>query len=103
RTRRTHRDDHLSGRAVRQGPSRSVSVATFTGVILAAVVFGIFYFGAVPVAVLVIGSLPLAAGEAFAGFRAVGAHPATILGLAAVVTLCVAVYEKGVGAAGIVS
>lgn len=103
RTRRTHRDDVLSGRAVRQGPSRSVSLATFTGVVLAAVVFGIFYLGAVPVAILVTAALALAAGEAFAGFRSVGAHPATILGLTAVVTVCVSVYEKGLGAVGVVT
>jgi len=103
RTRRTHREDHLSGRAVRQGPSRSVSVATFTGVLMAAVVLGIFYLGALPAAVLITASLTLAAGEAFAGFRSVGAHPATILGLAAVVTLSVAVYEKGLGSVGIVT
>jgi phosphatidate cytidylyltransferase len=103
RTRRTHREDVLSGRAVRQGPSRSVSVATFTGVVLAAVVFIIFHFGAVPTAVLVVAALTLAAGEAFAGFRAVGAHPATILGLVAVTTLCVAVYEKGLSAVGVVT
>ena len=103
RTRRTHRDDVLSGRAVRQGPSRSVSLATFTGVVLAAVVFGIFYLGAVPVAILVTAALALAAGEAFAGFRSVGGHPATILGLTAVVTVCVSVYEKGLGAVGVVT
>ncbi len=40
RTRRTHREDLLSGRAVRQGSSRSVSVATFTGIVLAVVVLG---------------------------------------------------------------
>ena len=103
RTRRTHRDDALSGRAVRQSRSRSVSVATFTGVVLAAIVFGIFYMGAIPVAILVTASLALAAGEAFAGFRTVGAHPATILGLTAVVTVCVSVYEKGLGAVGVVT
>ena len=103
RTRRPHREDPLSGRAVRQGPSRSVSVATFTGVVLAAVVFAIFYLGALPTAVLITAAMALAAGEAFAGFRAVGAHPATILGLAAVVTLNVSVYEKGVGAVGVVT
>lgn len=103
RTRRTVREDPLSGRAVRQGAARSVSVATFTGVVMALAVLGIFYLGAVPVAVLVVVSLTLAAGEAFAGFRAVGAHPATILGLVAVVTLCVAVYEKGLGATGVVT
>jgi phosphatidate cytidylyltransferase len=103
RTRRTHREDVLSGRAVRQGRSRSVSVATFTGVVLAAVVFVIFYLGAVPTAVLVVAALTLAAGEAFAGFRVVGAHPATILGLVAIATLCVAVYEKGLSAVGVVT
>jgi len=103
RTRRTHRDDALSGRAVRQGPSRSVSVATMTGIALAIVVFGIFHFGAIPVAVLLTAALVMAAGEAFAGFRSVGAHPATILGLTAVVTLSVAVYEKGIGAVGVVT
>jgi phosphatidate cytidylyltransferase len=103
RTRRTHREDLLSGRAVRQSPSRSVSVATFTGVVLAAIVFGIFYLGAIPTAVLITVALALAAGEAFAGFRSVGAHPATILGLVAVVTLSISVYEKGIGAVGVVT
>jgi phosphatidate cytidylyltransferase len=103
RTRRPHREDLLSGRAVRKSPSRSVSVATLTGVALAAIVFGIFYLGAVPTAVLITVALALAAGEAFAGFRSVGAHPATILGLVAVVTLGISVYEKGVGAVGVVT
>jgi phosphatidate cytidylyltransferase len=48
-------------------------------------------------------ALALAAGEAFAGFRSVGAHPATILGLVAVVTLSISVYEKGIGAVGVVT
>ncbi len=103
RTRRTLRDDPLSGRAVRKGSTRSVSVATLTGVVLAAVVLVIFYLGPLAVMVLVIAALTLAAGEAFAGFRAVGAHPATILGLVAVVTLCVSVYEKGLGATAVVT
>lgn len=103
RTRRPQRDDLLAGRAVRQGSSRSVSLATVTGVVLAAIVFGVFYLGAVPVAILVVVALSLAAGEAFAGFRSVGAHPATILGLVAVVTLDVAVYEKGLAAVGVVT
>ncbi|HEY5120908.1 MAG TPA: phosphatidate cytidylyltransferase [Acidimicrobiales bacterium] len=103
RTRHSHREDLLSGRAVRQSPARSVSVATFTGVLLAVIVFGIFYLGAIPTAVLITVALALAAGEAFAGFRSVGAHPATILGLVAVVTLSISVYEKGVGAVGVVT
>ena len=103
RTRRTLREDPLSGRAVRKGSTRSVSVATLTGLALAAVVLVIFYLGPVAVTVLVIAALTLAAGEAFAGFRAVGAHPATILGLVAVVTLCVSVYEKGLSATAVVT
>jgi len=103
RTRRTLREDPLSGRAVRKGSTRSVSVATLTGLVLAAVVLVIFYLGPVAVTVLVVAALALAAGEAFAGFRAVGAHPATILGLVAVVTLCVSVYEKGLGATAVVT
>ena len=103
RTRRTHRDDVLSGRAVRPGRSSNITLATFTGVVLAAAVFVIFSFGAVPAAILVTAALTLAAGEAFAGFRSVGAHPATVLGLVAVVTLCVGVYEKGLSAVGVVT
>ena len=103
RTRRPHREDLLSGRAARKGSSRSVSIATFTGVVLGLVVLVIFYLGAAPTAVLITVALALAAGEAFAGFRSVGAHPATILGLVAIVTLNVAVYEKGVVAVGVVT
>ena len=103
RTRRPHREDLLSGRAVRQGSSRNVSVATFTGIVLAVIVLVIFYLGAAPTAILIMVALALAAGEAFAGFRSVGAHPATILGLVAVVTLSVGVYEKGVVAVGVVT
>ena len=73
------------------------------GGVLAAAVFVIFSFGAIPTAVLVLAALTLAAGEAFAGFRSVGAHPATILGLSAVITLGVSVYEKGLGAVGVVT
>ncbi len=93
----------LAGRAVRQRPTSSVSLATLTGVLLALVVIGVFVAGTVPVAVLVIAALALAALEAYAGFRQVGAHPATVLGLVAVVTLGVAVYNKGSGAIGAVT
>ena len=103
RTRRPHRANPLEGRAVRQSPSRSVSVATLTGVVLAAAVLFIFSLGALATAVLVLVVLTLAAGEVFAGFRSVGAHPATILGLVGIVTLGVSVYEKGLGAVGVVT
>jgi phosphatidate cytidylyltransferase len=93
----------LAGRAVRQRQSSSVSLATMTGVLLAIVVIGVFVAGTVPVAALVLVALAVAALEAFAGFRQVGAHPATVLGLVAVVTLGVAVYNKGAGAIGAVT
>ncbi len=103
RARRNVSVDPLAGRAVRQSTQRSVTLATFTGIVLAAVVFGVFAAGTLPVAVMVLAVLGFAAGEAYAGFREVGAHPATILGIVAVLTLGVAVYNKGTGAIGAVS
>jgi phosphatidate cytidylyltransferase len=93
----------LAGRAVRQRQSSSVSMATMTGVLLALVVIGVFLVGTVAVAALVLVALALAALEAFAGFRQVGAHPATVLGVVAVLTLGVAVYNKGAGSIGAVT
>lgn len=103
RTRRSVEANPLAGRAVRQSSQRSVSLATFTGILLAAVVFGVFLAGALPVAVMVLLALGLAAAEAYAGFRLVGAHPATILGIVAVLTVGVAAYNKGTGAIGAVT
>ena len=99
RVRRPMTHHPLTGRAVRQSaPVSSVTMATLTGILLAIVVFGLFLAGAVPVAVLVTVALVLAAAEAYQALRSVGAHPATVLGLVAVVTLGVAVYNKGVAA-----
>jgi phosphatidate cytidylyltransferase len=103
RTRRSITSNPLAGRAVRQSIDRSVSRATMTGVLLAAVVSLVFVAGALPVAVLVLAALGLASAEAYAGFRAVGAHPASVLGIVAVLTLSVAVYNKGLIAYGAVS
>ena len=103
RTRRTVSTNPLAGRAVRQGAQSSVSKATLTGVVLAAVVSGIFLGGTLPVAIMLLVVLGLAAAEAYAAFRAVGAHPATILGIVAVLTLGAAVYNKGQNAFGAVT
>ena len=103
RTRRTVSSNPLAGRAVRRGAERSVSRATLTGVLLVIVVSTVFVAGAIPVAVMVLIALALASAEAFAGFRSVGAHPATVLGIVAVLTLSVAVYNKGTMAYGAVS
>jgi phosphatidate cytidylyltransferase len=103
RTRRTVRVNQLAGRAVRQGTQRSVSLATFTGILLAIVVFSVFLAGTLPVAVMLLLVLGLGAAEAYAAFRSVGAHPATILGIVGVLTLGVAAYNKGVAAIGAVT
>ena len=104
RTRQRAGANPLAGRAVRQGASAdSVSRATATGLLLAAVVFAFFVAGPLPLTLLILVAVGLASAEAFAGFRGVGAHPATILGIVAVVTLGVAVYNKGLVAVGAVS
>ena len=103
RTRRTASDNPLAGRAVRRGTDRNVTRATVTGLLLALAVATIFVAGVLPVALMVLLVLGLASAEAYAGFRSVGAHPATVLGIVAVLTLGVAVYNKGVVAFGAVS
>jgi phosphatidate cytidylyltransferase len=102
RTRRPAAANPLAGRAVRQRTS-NVTVATGTGVLLAVVVVAVFLAGQIPVAVLVLAAIALASLEVFAGFRQAGAHPATVLGLVAVTTLGVAVYQKGPAAIGAVT
>ncbi|MGA7836198.1 MAG: phosphatidate cytidylyltransferase [Acidimicrobiales bacterium] len=103
RTRQRISSNPLAGRAVRQSPTSNVSAATLTGVLLAIVVFGIFLAGPLPLTVLILVALALASAEAYAGFRSVGAHPATILGIVAVLTLGVAVYNKGLVVVGAVT
>ena len=103
RTRRTVSSNPLAGRAVRRGNERSVTRATLTGLLLAVVVVGVFLSGPIAVALMVLVALGLASAEAYAGFRAVGAHPASVLGIVAVLTLGVAIYNKGTVAYGAVS
>jgi phosphatidate cytidylyltransferase len=103
RTRRSISSNPLAGRAVRQTNDRNFSRALLTGVVLAAVVSGVFLGGALPVAVMVLLVLGLAGAEAYAGFRAAGAHPASVLGIVAILTLGVAVYNKGLGAVGAIT
>ena len=103
RTRRSISSNPLAGRAVRQTNDRNFSRATLTGVALAAAVSIVFLWGAKPVAVMVLLVLGLAGAEAYAGFRAAGAHPASVLGIVAILTLGVAEYNKGLSAVGAVS
>ncbi len=103
RTRRRVTANPLAGRAVRQSSSSNVTRATTTGIVLAALVFGIFLAGPLPLTVLILVALGFASAEAFAAFRSMGAHPATILGIVAVLTLGVAVYNKGLVVVGAVT
>ena len=103
RTRRSISSNPLAGRAVRQSNDRNFSRALATGVGLAVVVSGVFLAGALPVAIMVLVVLGLAGAEAFAGFRSAGAHPASVLGIVAILTLGVAVYNKGLTSVGAIS
>jgi phosphatidate cytidylyltransferase len=103
RTRQRFTENPLAGRAVRQNSSSSVTRATATGVVLAAIVFGFFPAGPLALCVLILVSIGFASAEAYAAFRSVGAHPATILGIVAVLTLGIAVYNKGLVVVGAVS
>ncbi len=104
RAERTRRPANpLAGRAVRQSRAASVSQATTTGLLLGVLVAVLFLGGPVPVAVLVLCALAFGAGEGYAGFRRAGAHPATLLGIVAVVTLGVASYERGLAATAAVT
>ena len=103
RTRRSISSNPLAGRAVRQTNDRNFSRSLLTGVVLALVVSIVFLWGAKPVTVMVLVVLGLAGAEAYAGFRAAGAHPATVLGIVAILTLGVAEYSKGLPAVGAVS
>ena len=94
RTRRNHRANPLAGRATR-ATSRSVSTATLTGLALGAFVIIIFLLGTWFVLGLVLITLVMASAEVYAGFRSVGAHPATVLGLAATVVLVFSDYQRG--------
>jgi phosphatidate cytidylyltransferase len=103
RTRRSISSNPLAGRAVRQSNDRNFGRSLLTGILLAAAVSVVFITGAKPVFVMVLVVLGLAGAEAFAGFRAAGAHPATVLGIVAILTLGVAVYNKGLGSVGAIS
>ncbi len=103
RTRRSFTENPLAGRAVRKSSQSNIFRATVTGIILAIVVFAIFIAGTLPVAILVLGVLGLATAEAFAGLRAAGAHPASLLGIVATLTLGLAAYNMGVSSIGAVS
>lgn len=103
RTRRPSSANPLQGRAARAQSQKNVSLATLTGFVIAAAVAILFKVGTIAVLVLVCVALVAAALEAYAAFRKVGVHPATLLGLVATLALAISAYNKGESAFGLVS
>lgn len=102
RTRRPA-ENPMAGRAARASTHRNVSLATFTGILVAAVVVILFLLGTVPVMFLIGVAIVLGTAEAYAAFRSVAVHPATLIGLVATLALTVAAYNKGEAALGVVT
>ncbi len=74
---------------------RDMPLAIGTGVLLAVVALVCFSLGNVATMVLVCVVVLLASAEAFAAFRRAHYHPATLLGLVAVLSLLIETYNKG--------
>lgn len=93
----------LKHRATRTAPEKDLVKATVTGVAAAIVVMILFVLGPIPVATLVVVALAAGTAEVFAGFRRVGAQPATLLGILGTVGLAIGAYNRGEAAFGVVS
>ncbi len=77
---------------------RDMRVAIGSGVLLGAVALACFAAGTVASMVIVCMVVLLATAEAYAAFRRAQYHPATLLGLVAVLSLLIETYNKGVAA-----
>ena len=77
---------------------RDMRVAIGTGVLLGVLALVCFAAGNVATMVIVCVVVLLATAEAYAGFRRAHYHPATLLGLVAVLSLLIETYNKGVAA-----
>ncbi len=77
---------------------RNMRVAIGSGLLVGIAALLCFKVGNLTSAIFVTIVVVLAAGEAFAAFRRAQYHPATPLGLVAVLSLMVATYNKGVAA-----
>jgi len=98
RTRRSISANPLAGRAVRQSNTATLSFAR-DGCAARRRRLGVFVLGALPVTVMVLVVLALAGPRPTPG-SARRAHPATVLGIVAILTLGVAVYNKGLTSVG---
>ncbi len=79
-------------------PPRNVAAAIASGVVLGGLALITFKAGPAAAVGFITLVVTLAAAEAFAAFRRGGYHPATLLGLAATVSVMVAAYNRGLGA-----
>ncbi len=77
---------------------RDMRVAIGSGVLLGAIGLACFAAGTVASMVIVCVVVLLATAEAYAAFRRAQYHPATLLGLVAVLSLLIETYNKGVAA-----
>ncbi|HEY6472743.1 MAG TPA: phosphatidate cytidylyltransferase [Acidimicrobiales bacterium] len=77
---------------------RDMRTAIAVGVVFGAVALGCFAAGTVATLVLVTAVTLLATAEGYAAFRRAQYHPATLLGLVAVLSLMIETYNKGVAA-----
>jgi CDP-diglyceride synthetase len=77
---------------------RDMRVAIGSGVLLGAIGLACFAAGTVASMVIVCIVVLLATAEAYAAFRRAQYHPATLLGLVAVLSLLIETYNKGVAA-----
>ena len=77
---------------------RDMRVAIGVGVLFGVVGLACFAAGTVATVILVTVVVVLATAEAYAAFRRAQYHPATLLGLVAVVSLMIETYNKGVAA-----
>ena len=77
---------------------RDMRVAIGSGVLLGIAALACFAAGTVATMVIVSVVLLLATAEAYAAFRRAHYHPATLLGLVAVLSLLIETYNKGVAA-----
>ncbi len=77
---------------------RDMRIAIGTGVLFGAVALICFAAGTVATLVLVTLVVLLATAEGYAAFRRAHYHPATLLGLVAVLSLMIETYNKGVAA-----
>ncbi len=89
------------------GPSgtggRDMRVAIGSGVVLGIVALACFAAGTVATMVIASAVVLLATAEAYAAFRRAHYHPATLLGLVAVLSLMIEAYNKGVAAMPLVT